>query len=207
LKFPFPFLWLFVCLVFMPPGCAHRKSPESPDDICEVFRDCRGWYVKAHDSSRRWGIPIPVMMAIMSRESSYQARAKPPRTTCLWVFPGPRPSSAYGYAQALDSTWNWYKKSTANTRARRNNFGDAIDFIGWYCGISKVKCGIDAEDAYAMYLAYHEGHGGYNRRSYEGKPWLLTAARGVQARSRSYQRQLASCEAEFHRRGFCFWPF
>jgi hypothetical protein len=200
-------LWVLFCVVFLAVGCAHRDPPESPEDICEIFRERRDWYDEAHDSSRRWGIPIHVMMAIMRQESSYRARAKPPRTTCLWVFPGPRPSSAYGYAQALDSTWDWYKRSTGNRGADRNDFGDAIDFIGWYCNISRMKCGMAADDAYGMYLAYHEGHGGYNRKSHAGKRWLLNAARSVEVRSRSYRRQLASCEAEFHRRGFCLWPF
>jgi len=200
-------LLIVLCAVFLYPGCAHRKSPERPDDLCEIFREQRSWYRKADASSRKWGVSIPVLMAIMHQESSYQARAKPPRTSCLWVFPGPRPSSAYGYAQALDSTWDWYKRSTGNTRARRNNFGDAIDFIGWYCSISRMKCGIAAGDAYRMYLAYHEGHGGYNRRTYAGKTWLLNTARRVQARSSSYQRQLASCEREFRRGGFCLRPF
>ncbi len=203
------FRWLLIllCISFMPSGCAYRSPPDRPEDVCEIFRERRGWYDKANDSSRRWNMPIHVMMAIMYQESGYQARAKPPRRTCLWIFPGPRVSSAYGYAQALDSTWDWYKRSTGNTGAGRNDFGDAIDFIGWYCGISRMKCGIRADDAYGMYLAYHEGHGGYNRKTYAAKKWLLGVARKVRSRSSLYRRQLASCEHEFRRRGFCLWPF
>ena len=206
-KEPVSTLLVLFCVVFLLSGCAHRKPPESPDNICEIFREHRDWYRKADASSRRWGIPIPVMMAIMYHESSYQARVKPPRTTCLWVFPGARPSSAFGYAQALDSTWDWYKKSTGNSRAKRSDFGDAIDFIGWYCNISRSRCGIAPDDAYGMYLAYHEGHGGYDRRTYRAKTRLLETARRVQSRSRMYQQQLASCEHEFRRRRFCLWPF
>lgn len=198
---------IFLCFILFVPGCGHRNPPQRPDNLCEIFREHRKWYRKADASSRRWGIPIPVMMAIMHQESAYQARVKPPRTTFLWIFPGPRPSTAYGYAQAMDATWDWYRRSTGNTRAKRNNFDDAIDFIGWYCSVSKARCGIAADDAYRMYLAYHEGHGGYNRRTYRTKPWLEGVARKVQVRSRTYQQQLASCEGEFHRRGFRLWPF
>ena len=200
-------LLIFLCLTFLIPSCGHRNPPERPDNICEIFREHRKWYKKADASSRRWGIPIPVMMAIMYQESAYQARVKPPRTTFLWVFPGRRPSSADGYAQAIDSTWDWYRQSTGNTRAKRTNFGDAIDFIGWYCSLSKTRCGIAPDDAYGMYLAYHEGHGGYNRQTYRKKTWLLSVARKVQSRSRSYEQQLSSCEREFRRRGFRLWPF
>jgi hypothetical protein len=200
-------LLIFLCLIFLIPSCGHRYPPERPDNICEIFRERRSWYKKADASSRRWGIPVPVIMAIMQQESSYYARIKPPRTTFLWVFPGPRPSSAYGYAQATESTWDWYRQSTGNKRAKRNNFGDAMDFIGWYCSLSRTKCDIAPNDAYGMYLAYHEGHGGYNRKTYGKKTWLLGVARKVQDRSRSYERQFASCEGEFRRRGFRLWPF
>ena len=200
-------LLLFLCFILLMAGCGHRNPPERPDNICEIFRERRSWYKKADASSRRWDIPIPVIMAIMHQESAYQARVKPPRTTFLWVFPGPRPSSAHGYAQATDSTWDWYRQSTGNSRAKRRNFGDAIDFIGWYCRLSKTKCGIDPNDAYGMYLAYHEGQGGYNRQTYRKKTWLLSVARKVQSRSRSYEQQLSSCEEEFRRRSFRLWPF
>lgn len=197
----------FLCSVSLVSGCAHRRPPESPDNICEIFREHRDWYRKADASSRKWGIPIPVTMAIMYQESAYQARVRPPRTTCLWVLPGPRPSSAFGYAQALDSTWDWYKQSTGNSRASRSDFGDAIDFIGWYCNMSISRSGIARNDAYGMYLAYHEGHGGYNRGTYRSKKWLLDVARRVESRARMYQQQLTSCEREFQRTGICLWPF
>jgi len=198
---------ILLCLVFLVQGCAHRKPPRDPENICEIFRGNRKWYRQADASYRRWGIPVPVMMAIMYHESGYQARVRPPRTTCLWVFPGPRPSSAYGYAQALDSTWDWYRKSTGNRGASRKDFGDAIDFIGWYCSVSVAKCGMAADDAYRLYLAYHEGQGGYNRGTFRSKAWLRNAAAGVRARAQAYRGQLASCEDEFRRRGFCLWPF
>jgi hypothetical protein len=147
-------------------------------------------------------------MAVMHQESKFDAEAKPPRTTCLCIFPGPRPSSAYGYAQALDETWDKYKQETGNWGADRDNFADSIDFIGWYCNLSRKLCGISPNDAYSLYLAYHEGHNGFKRKTYKRKKWLQQVAGKVQRRAKTYTRQLASCKSEFQKgRGCCLWPF
>lgn len=190
-------------------GCATtQRHPEYIYNICEIFRENPKWYMSAHKSYKRWGIPIPVMMAIIHQESRFEADARPPRGSCLWIFPGPRPSSAHGYTQASNETWKEYCKSTGNTGADRDDFKDSVDFVGWYCHLSYIRCGISKKDAYNLYLAYHEGHGGFNRKSYRKKAWLLQVARKVQSKSKTYQGQLASCEREFQKKGCCFlWPF
>ncbi|HKI48265.1 MAG TPA: hypothetical protein VKA69_02995 [Desulfobacteria bacterium] len=199
---------IFACLTFSAfCGCATPSPPRNPDNICEIFRENDEWYDDAADSYKKWGIPIPVMMAILHQESKYIGDAKPPRTTCLWIFPGPRPSSAYGYAQVLDGTWEEYRESTGNSWADRDDFGDAIDFVGWYCALSVKKCGISRNSARNLYLAYHEGRGGYNRRTYAKKAWLLRVANKVQKRAVKYRGQLAACEDEFRGSGCCLWPF
>jgi len=198
------FAFLTICAFC---GCATPTPPRNPDNICEIFRENGEWYEDAADSYERWGIPIPVMMAILHQESKYIGDAKPPRTTCLWIFPGPRPSSAYGYAQVLDGTWEEYQESTDNSWADRDDFGDAIDFVGWYCALSVKKCGISGNNARNLYLAYHEGRGGYNRKTYAKKAWLLKVASKVQKRAVKYRSQLAACENEFRDGGGCLWPF
>jgi hypothetical protein len=149
------------------------------------------------------------MMAIIHQESRFKADAKPPRTKCLWIFPGPRPSSAYGYAQAGNATWKQYIQSTGKRRADRDDFDDAIDFVGWYGNLSHSKCRISKNDAYNLYLAYHEGHGGFNRKTYLKKGWLLKVARKVEKMAQHYKGQLAYCEKEFQKRGPCciLWFF
>jgi hypothetical protein len=187
-------------------GCA-TTPPRQPDNLCEIFREHTGWYDDAAASYERWGIPIPVMMAILHQESKYVSDARPPRTTCLWIFPGPRPSSAYGYAQAKDETWEEYQKITGNSGADRDDFEDAIDFVGWYCRLSVTHCGINRNNARDLYLAYHEGRGGFNRRTYASKKWLIRVADTVQRRATMYRSQLAACEGEFKKGGCCLWPF
>nr|WP_231714625.1 transglycosylase SLT domain-containing protein [Desulfonema ishimotonii] len=189
-------------------GCA-GGPPEQGDNLCAVFRERPEWYDDARESSRKWGVPIPVLMAIIYRESGFRSDARPSRTRCLFIFPGPRPSSAYGYPQALDTTWDSYRKQTGNRGADRNDFDDATDFVGWYCHVSHLRCRIPKNDAYRLYLAYHEGQGGYNRKSYRKKAHVKQAARTVRALSKRYAAQLVTCEREFQETGggCWFWPF
>ncbi|OQX15495.1 MAG: hypothetical protein BWK80_40910 [Desulfobacteraceae bacterium IS3] len=175
-------------------GCATTRPPARPENLCSIFGEKPQWYQDALSSQKRWGIPIPVMMAIMYQESAFNADARPPRTSCLFFFPGPYPSSAYGYSQALDGTWENYQRDTGSRGADRDDFHDAIDFIGWYCYLSFSKSGIAGNDAYQLYLAYHEGHSGFNRRTYRNKPWLMNAAGRVEERAKRYAGQLAYCE-------------
>ncbi len=202
-------IWMVCIVTIHVSGClGAQHATIYPDNICEIFREKRAWYKSAHASYRRWGIPIPVMMAIMHQESRFEAKAKPPRTTCLCIFPGPRPSTAYGYAQALDATWEKYKRSTGKRGADRDDFADAVDFIGWYCNISHTKCRIARNDAYNLYIAYYEGQGGFLRKTYQKKAWLQRVAGKVESRAKMYEKQLASCEREFKKRGCCcLWPF
>lgn len=191
--------WLVIAGIVS--GCATGAPPDSPRDICAVFRQRPDWYRDAKAAARRWAVSVPVMMAIMHHESGFNADARPPRTTCLFIFPGPRPSSAYGYPQALDTTWDDYRESTGNRGADRDDFADAVDFIGWYCHLSHLRCRIRKSDPFHLYLAYHQGHTGYNRRTYRGNRRLLNAARAVERQSFQYGRQLRQCEHEFQGSG------
>jgi hypothetical protein len=133
-------------------------------------------------------------MAIMHQESHFVADALPPRTWLLGIIPWFRPSSAYGYAQALDGTWDVYLDKAGSWGADRDDFADAADFIGWYSNLSNSKLGIAKGDAKNLYLAYHEGHGGYRHKSYLKKAWLKRTADKVAYRARLFQRQLNACK-------------
>ncbi|GAB3277229.1 transglycosylase SLT domain-containing protein [Parahaliea aestuarii] len=186
-------------------GCA--STPNNVDNICSIFYEKDDWYEEAEDSRKEWGSPIPVMMAIMHQESRFVARAKPPRKKILGFIPGPRPSDSYGYSQALGSTWKSYKRDAGRYGADRDDFGDAIDFIGWYNYQSYKRSGINRADTYRLYLAYHEGHGGYNRGSYRSKEWLQKVAQKVSRRAASYTAQLATCEEDLQDDGWFFGIF
>jgi len=191
--------------VLLVGACATRP-PEDIDNLCAIFEDKRGWFDDARKAEKRWGTPIPVAMAILHQESRFVAKARPPRKRILGFLPGPRPSDSYGYSQALKSTWAAYERSAGRYGADRDDFGDAIDFVGWYNHQSRRRNGIASGDAYRLYLAYHEGHGGYARGSYRDKDWLRQVARKVDARSTRYAGQLQRCRADLEEeRGWFRW--
>jgi hypothetical protein len=185
-------------------GCT-SLPPSKPSDLCAIFDEKPSWYKASKKAEKRWGSSVPTLMSIMFQESQFKHNARPPRTKILWVIPGPRASDAYGYAQAKNSTWNEYQKNSGNNWSRRDNFKDAVDFIGWYNKQSQVRSRINLNDSYNLYLAYHEGHGGFNRGSYQRKNWLLNTARQVETRAQQYDYQLRSCEDRF--KGSWWWPF
>jgi hypothetical protein len=185
-------------------GCSTAR-PSNPNNLCNIFDDKPSWYKASKKAEKRWGSPVPVMMSIMYQESQFKHNARTARTKILWVIPGPRKSDAYGYPQAKNAVWNEYQDQSGNSWSRRDNFGDAIDFIGWYNKQSQKRSGIALDDGYNLYLAYHEGHGGYNRATYRQKNWLMNTARQVETRAQQYQNQLNSCEERF--KGSWWWPF
>lgn len=186
-------------------GCT-TSPPSTTNNLCTIFREKDDWYHDAADARKEWGSPIGVMMAIIKQESAFKAKAKPPRKTILGFIPGPRRSSAYGYSQAKKTTWNAYKRSAGRYGADRDDFADAIDFVGWYNKQSARRSGIALDDPYRLYLAYHEGHGGFNRATYREKPWLQRVARRVQTNANRFETQLRACEKELKKnRGFFNW--
>jgi hypothetical protein len=187
----FIFLILITCLL---TACASTKPPSNPENICSIFTEKKGWYKAAKKAEKRWGSKAPVLLSIMYQESQFKHNARPGRIKILWIIPGPRKSDAFGYAQAKDDVWGEYQKTGGSIWSRRDSFADAIDFIGWYNAQSKKRSSIGINDANKLYLAYHEGHGGYNRQTYKSKSWLMNTARKVADRSLTYSRQLQTCE-------------
>ncbi len=188
-------------------GCASRP-PQQQDNICSIFREQPRWYDHARASERRWGTPIAVQMAFVQQESSFRARARPERNRILGFIPGRRPSSARGYAQAQDPAWQDYQQATGNRRARRSNMADALDFIGWYNDVSHRRLGLAKTDAYHLYLAYHEGHTGFQRGAWRNNQQLRAIASRVDQLAMNYSRQLPACESRLRcRRWYQIRPF
>ena len=154
----------------------------------------------------KWGTPPHIAMAIMKQESSFVADALPPRAYLLWVIPWGRVSPSYGYAQAQPPAWSDFERSMGSSGSR-DDFGDAIMFIGWYVAGTQQQLGISKWDAYNQYLAYHEGRGGFSRNTYRAKPWLRQVARKVDQQAKTYGAQLNQCRGELERERRSFWFF
>lgn len=184
---------IIIFLGLLIASCATVPPPNHTNNICSIFWQYPEWKKATKRTERRWGVPIAVQMAIMYQESSFVADAKPPRTKLLGFIPWTRPTSAYGYSQAINHTWRLYQRSTGRYNANRYIFADADDFIGWYALRAKVRAGIQPTDAYSLYLAYHEGITNYKNQTYRYKYWLMRTAKRVQARAKMYGKQLARC--------------
>lgn len=175
-------------------GCA-TAPPKDQSDLCEIFREKPGWYDDAVDMQDEWGTPIQISMAFVKQESSFRHDAKPPKDYLLGFIPWGRVSSAYGYAQAQDPAWEDFQKATGHGGSR-TDFADSLMFIGWYTSETQRQLGVSKWDAYNQYLAYHEGRGGYKRKSYQAKPSLIRVARKVEQQAKDYGWQLKQCRQE-----------
>jgi hypothetical protein len=192
-------------VAFALSGCATYK-PSNTNDVCQIFRGETDWYKAARSANKRWGTPIGVMMAIINQESSFRHDVRPDRPKFLFI-PLPRKSSAYGYAQAQNPAWNDYRKDTGSWSHDRDNFADAINFVGWYTDKSQKNLGLSKWDAYAQYLAYHEGWGGYKRGTYKKKKFLSGVAAKVKAQASTYNTQLKKCQPGLDKAVRGWWPF
>lgn len=182
-----------VLLVLAGCGSGQFSAPRNLDNAC-LLADERPEYMQAMlRAERNWGVPVAVQMATIYQESRFVGDARTPYRYALGVIPTGRISSAFGYSQALDGTWDDYRSETRNRRAKRTDIDDATDFIGWYMTHTVNRNGIPLTDARNQYLAYHEGHAGYARGSYNRKAWLVRVADSVADRADMYEAQLLSC--------------
>ena len=185
-----------ICAVLLAlAGCASR--PSQINNVCAVFAQNNGWvgnwHSAARSAERRYGVPVPVLMATIRIESGFEQRARPPRRKLMGFIPWTRASSAYGYSQALDGTWDEYRRSTGNRGARRTRFSDAVDFVGWYHRRSHEQNGIALNDAYNLYLSYYAGHAGYRRGVWRSNPDMQAAARRAANMANGYAQQMRRC--------------
>ncbi|WP_019219184.1 membrane protein [Bartonella florencae] len=189
-------LLFLAALVFLLGGCA-TTSHIPTHNACAIlahkdsFFD--NWGKASQRAEMRYGIPMPIILATINMESGFRHNARPPRTKLLGFIPWKRRSTAYGYSQALDSTWATYMRSTGRSFAWRTNFADAADFVAWYHRQSVQRNGVRFNDAYSLYLNYHMGHGGYARSGGHASGALTQAAQRMARISRQYEQQLRAC--------------
>jgi hypothetical protein len=184
-------------------GACSSTPPKNISNVCDIFFEKRDWFQAAEDMNHKWGVPIHVPMAMMYQESSFKAEARPPKEYVFFgLIPWGRVSSAYGYSQAKTPTWEDYQRETGNSWADRNDFDDAIDFMGWFISKTNTINKVSKWDAEAQYLNYHEGWGGYQRKTFAKKGWLKDVAKQVNARSLRYATQLKGCQEELSKGWF-----
>ena len=177
--------------------------PKSTSNSCEIFDEKYFWYKHTKKTEKKWGTPIYIQMAIIKVESNFDWLAKPPRQKLFKVIPFKRPSSSFGYSQAVKGTWKQYKEETNNKFATRARFKDSVDFIGWYTSKSSKILKISKEDPFRQYIAYHEGWGNY--KHYKRNKKVINLAKKVKGYSEIYKKQLTKCKKKLSRKKFIIY--
>ena len=181
--------YLFILIVFIT-GCS--SIPKNISNSCSIFDERYLWYKHAKKTEKKWGTPIYLQLAIIKMESSFNRFAKPPRQKLFKVVPYKRPSSSFGYSQAVKGTWKQYKDETGNKFATRSRFKDSVDFIGWYTNKTEKILKVSKKDAFGQYIAYHEGWGSY--KNYKKNKKVINLAKKVEKQSNIYKQQLSECK-------------
>ena len=171
---------------------ACSSIPKNVSNSCDIFDERYFWYKHAKKVEQKWGTPIYLQLAIIKMESDFDWLAKPPRQKLFKIIPFKRPSSSFGYSQAVKGTWEQYKRETGNKVATRARFKDSVDFIGWYTNKTETILKISKKDAFKQYLAYHEGWGNY--KYYKKNEKVIRLAKRVEKQSNIYKKQLSGCK-------------
>ena len=179
-------------------GCA-TTPPAQPENICAIFKQKPSWHTFATRAQEKWGTSMHTVMAIMYQESAFVENNRPPRRKLFKFIPWKRPSSAYGYSQALVGTWANYQRDRREFWRKRDHFRDATDFIHWYLKESQQRNGLSRDDVYSLYLTYHEGWAGFANKTYQSKAWLKNTAQSVSRRAKQYTVQYSACKDDFKR--------
>ena len=178
-----------ILIFFLFTSCS--SIPTNTSSSCKIFDERYLWFKYAKKVEENWGTPIYIQLAIIKMESDFDWLAKPPRQKIFKIVPFKRPSSSFGYSQAIKGTWEQYKKETGNKLAIRARFKDSVDFIGWYTNKTETILKISKKDAFKQYLAYHEGWG--NFKYYKKNKKVIGLAKKVEKQSNIYKKQLFKC--------------
>jgi hypothetical protein len=174
-------------------GGGSGRAPSNLDDACAILAERPGYLAAFRGAERKWRVPVHVQMATIYQESKFISDARTPLRYSLGVIPVGRQSSAFGYSQALDGTWEEYLDQQRVRRAKRDRIRDATDFMGWYMVGTRNQLGIPLHDARNQYLAYHDGRAGFRRGTWRSKSWLIRVSSQVAQRAEMYREQLPRC--------------
>jgi len=185
----------FLILLLLINACS--SIPKNTSNSCSIFNERYLWYKYAKKTEKKWGTPIYIQLAFIKMESDFDWLAKPARQKIFKIIPYKRPSSSFGYSQAVKGTWEQYKKDTNNKLATRARFKDSVDFIGWYTSKTNSILKISKKDAFRQYLAYHEGWGNY--KNYKKNQKVIILANKVKKQSDRYRLQLKECQKKLNK--------
>ena len=184
---------IFFFIFFLIASCS--SVPKYPQNACKIFGEKYFYLKHSRASSKKWGAPISSILAVINKESGFKRFAKPKRKKIFKIIPYKRPSSSLGFSQAVNKTWDLYKKENNKPRALRISFKNSSDFIGWYFWKTNKINKISFTDTRNMYLNYYLGWEGYKNKIYKKDPKAIIFAKSVERQAKIYKNQLQQCKS------------
>ena len=182
----------FIVFIFIA-SCS--SVPKYPQNACKIFGE-KYFYLKyTRAASKKWNVPISSILAVINKESGFKRFAKPKRTKIFKIIPYRRPSSSLGFSQAVNKTWELYKKENNKPIALRISFKNSSDFIGWYFWKTNKINKVSLKDTRNMYLNYYLGWGAYKNKAYEKDRKAIIFAKSVEKQAKIYKIQLQECKS------------
>jgi|TARA_B110000116_G_C16525242_1_gene441827 hypothetical protein len=188
---------IYFIIFFFVASCS--SIPQHPQNACKIFSENYLWYKSIKKSSETYEVPIHIILAFVKKESGFNRWAKPKRTKIFKIIPYKRPSSSFGYSQAVNKTWELYKTEINNPLALRTRFKDSVMFIGWYINKTNKINKIPKNDSYRQYLNYYLGWGSYSNKVYKTDKKAIIYAKNVEKQSKIYKNQLRECKKSLNK--------
>lgn len=131
-------------------SCSEPTKVDTNMGACEILANHPNWKTSLQKAEKKYGLPPALAMGLIYQESRFNANAKNPNST------------AYGYSQAIDATWKHFQQEV-KANARRDNFDDSVQFVGWYMAQLSKSLKLKMTDSYNLYMAYMLGATGFKR--------------------------------------------
>ncbi len=182
----------FIVFLFLV-SCS--SVPKYPQNACKIFGEKYSYLKYSRAASKKWNVPISSILAVINKESGFRRFAKPKRTKLFKIIPYRRPSSSLGFSQAVNKTWDLYKKENNKPLALRVSLKHSSDFIAWYFWKTNKINKVSFKDTRNMYLNYYLGWGAYKNKAYEKDRKAIIFAKNVEKQAKIYKIQLQECKS------------
>ena len=185
--------FIYFIVFFFLVSCS--SIPKYPQNACKIFGEKYSYLKYTRAASQKWKVPISSILAVINKESGFRRFAKPKRTKLFKIIPYRRPSSSLGFSQAVNKTWELYKKENNKPIALRISFKNSSDFIGWYFWKTNKINKVSLNDTRNMYLNYYLGWTAYKNKAYEKDKKAIIFAKNVEKQAKIYKNQLRECKS------------
>ena len=184
---------IFFFIFFFIASCS--SVPKYPQNACEIFGEKYFYLKHTRAASKKWGVPISSILAVINKESGFRRFAKPKKLKIFKIIPYRRPSSSLGFSQAVNKTWDLYKKENNKPAALRISYKSSSDFIGWYFWKANKINKVSLNNTRDLYLNYYLGFSAYKNKAYQTDKKAIIYAKRVEKQAKIYKSQLLECKS------------